>query len=468
MSAPPFGKTRFCDDANIAQSRSYINTSLYARGFVRDASAALKFNSADAPTVINLVYDFLKRSEWEELQRERLTTRVRQDAGDLESLRQQNDKLTSRVAQLEQAAGVAKNHLAAAKQETAGAIRETKLQKDQLSRVSLALQHIKTQMANDLRKRDLQIARLKEQFLDGALSSTNLQGSRRGGKLTGLMRIHGSGSVRAQPMQHDTRAALQLQAESEQQLTTMVQEVAQENDALAELLQATLASLESLVPLEEAEDAAAPLVRSVAQSIIMLEAQLQVRLTALRSMLEMPNYVPLEEVERRDIRISELSLRLQQIETEWSAARSVLKGLTASVLSTGQAAKPNNPDDILSDGVEQLSKVDAAIAASSSILQETPRAKINTAQPATLLRAMAKTPLVIGQENGKMGTMRGALSTVKVDARLMGLDMQVPLVDQDATPIRARKARRNRRTTIGLLRQEQLDEELTQVLGQAQ
>jgi hypothetical protein len=469
MSAPPFGKTRFCDDANIAQSRTYINSTLYARGLTRDPSAQLKFNSADAPTVMNLVYDFLQRSAWEEQQREKLTARVRAEASEAESLRIQNEKLTSRIAQLEQAAGVARNHLAAAKQETLQAVRETKLQKDQHARVAVALQHTKSQSANEIRKRDVQISRLKEQLLDGALSSANLGASRRAGhKLSGTMRVHGSGTAAAHAMEVDTRAAAQLQAESEQQLRTMVQEVAQENDALAELLQATLASLESLVPMEEQEDAAAPLVTTVAQSIIMLEAQLQVRLTALRGMLEMPDYVPLEEVERRDERIATLSARLQQIEMEWSAARSVLKGLTATVLSGGEMAVNNGKqDEIMSDSVEQLSKVDAAIAASSSILQETPRTNINAAPQGISLRALAKTPMAtVGQENSRFSTVRQAMSTVKVDARLLGLTTtSVPLLDADSTPIRARKVRRNRRTTIGLaMRQEELDAELSQVL----
>lgn len=72
-----YGKTIFCDQSNLSASRAYINTTLLTRGIIRDQETQLKFNSADAPTVINLIYDFLRKTEQDDAARERLSAKLR-------------------------------------------------------------------------------------------------------------------------------------------------------------------------------------------------------------------------------------------------------------------------------------------------------------------------------------------------------------------------------------------------------
>lgn len=78
MSAYVFGKAMFCDQSNLSASRAYINSTLLTRGILHDAEAPLKFNSADAPAVINLLYDFLRKTEQDEAARENMSAKIRQ------------------------------------------------------------------------------------------------------------------------------------------------------------------------------------------------------------------------------------------------------------------------------------------------------------------------------------------------------------------------------------------------------
>lgn len=73
-----FGKTSFCDQSNISASRAYVNNALLIRGYLRDEESKLKFNSADAPDVINLIYDFLRKGEQDDAARETMSGRIRE------------------------------------------------------------------------------------------------------------------------------------------------------------------------------------------------------------------------------------------------------------------------------------------------------------------------------------------------------------------------------------------------------
>lgn len=319
--------------------------------------------------------------------------------------------------------------------------------RDSLQKTTAALNHIKTQTSNDLRKRDAQITRMKEHLIDG--------GTVRRSKASSSMTIRtNSASINNGPpafasyVTHDPSLQASLSQEADDQLRRLAQEVSQENDHLAELLQATLASLDALVQIEEEEH---PLFSSTSQSIIMLEAQLKVRLTALRNILEMPNYVPVEEVEIREDKIKDLQKRLVQIESEWSAAQNVLKGLTASVLDGKKSVAALGE---LSEG--QLNS------------KKQPSQENEEQEDVDHLKQLGKTPVAISMENG-----RHPKSTVKIDSRLLGaLSTEVSSDDHaeaDSTPIRARKVkvqRKNRRATLGLLvREEELNAELQEVLG---
>lgn len=345
---------------------------------------------------------------------------------------------------MEREVGVLKNHLDYAKDDLAKANAEAKQLRDTLTKTTAALNHTKTQISNDLRKRDAQIARMKEHLADG--------GTVRRSKASSSMTVRtNAGSINNGPptfasyVSYNPTSQTQLAQESDDQLTRLAHDVSHENDQLAELLQATLASLDALVQIDEEEH---PLFSSTSQSIIMLEAQLKVRLTALRNILDMPNYVPVEEVEVRDSRIRDLQQQLLKIETEWSAAQNVLKGLTASVLQgTTGATVP-----ALGEWTEGKKNVESVLLTDES--------------DAHTFKQYAKTPVAISLENG-----HHPKSTVKIDSRLRHADSNSEIhSDVDSTPVRVRKEkfqRKNRRATLGLqAKEEDLNAELEEVMGE--
>lgn len=345
---------------------------------------------------------------------------------------------------VEHEVGVVKNHLAHTKDDLSKANVEMKQLRDSLAKTTAALNHTKTQTSNDLRKRDAQIARMKEHLADG--------GTVRRSKATSSMTIKTTSTglssgppTFASYVTYDPSLQHGLMKESDEQLTKLAHDVSRENDQLAELLQATLASLDALVEIEEEEH---PLFSSTSQSIIMLEAQLKVRLTAIRDILDMPNYVPIQEVETRDVKIKTLQQRLIQIESEWGAAQNVLKGLTASVLEKTQKSTVT------------------ALGEWSEGKKNAETRELEATEDSDNVRQMAKTPKAIGREEGK--TVR---STIKIDSRLLNNEPSSEdyAVEVEDTPIRARKEkfqRRNRRQTIGLAaKEEELEAELQEVLA---
>lgn len=81
-------KVIFCDQSNISTSRAYINNALTVRGLLHDEESQLKFNSADAPAVINVIYDFLRKSEQNDTNKEALSAKLRE-------LSAENDRLVA-------------------------------------------------------------------------------------------------------------------------------------------------------------------------------------------------------------------------------------------------------------------------------------------------------------------------------------------------------------------------------------
>lgn len=342
--------------------------------------------------------------------------------------------------------GLLKNQLAHSKSEISKANTEAKQLKDTLTKTTATLNHTKTQISHDLRKRDTQIMRMKEHLADG--------GTVRRSKAYSSMSIRTSTSssgptITANYATYDPTLQTSLTKECDDQLLKLAQDASAENDQLAELLQATLASLDALVQIEEEEH---PLFQSTAQSVIMLEAQLKVRLTALKNILEIPNYVPIEEVESRDMTIKELQSRLLQVEHEWSAAQNVLKGLTASVLQKVESAPIPKPEvTALGERRETLQNI---VTHEESVLET--------------LKDHAKTPVAISKENH-----RHPVSTIKLDSRLLRDTDELNMLtsesaEADSTPIRMKKVkaqRKNRRITIGLMaKEDEISAELQSVL----
>ncbi|BFZ57530.1 hypothetical protein PYCC9005_004582 [Savitreella phatthalungensis] len=321
-----FGKSRLCDGSNVSSSRSYVNTELRRRGYLTD-DEPLKFNSADAPAVINLLHDFLLKTAADEADVERLTAKARQLSSENERHRSERHKLEAKLRDADRDVSAARGELQQAKSAHQTTTVEARQLREALTRASAAVSHIKVQMSHDLRRRDVQILRLKEQICD----VPGKQRSASGGLVSSYRYVPSRSTSDATDPYVDAEGHAQFIRAVDRQRESAMLKIVHENDELRDLLQATLASLDSLVKFD-GEDSA--MLSSVARSVTVLEAQLRVRLTALREILDTPGFVPIEEVEFREEKIRQLVTRLSETEAECSAAQHVLRGLRQTTAAT--------------------------------------------------------------------------------------------------------------------------------------
>lgn len=470
-----FGKTVFCDGSNLSASRAFINSELTRRGYARpqagEATTCLKFNSADAPDVINIVYDFLRKVECDEQNLDHLSARARALSGENERLQAEKSRFEARLKASEREADGLRSALQQGKSALATAQADARQLRDSLNKSTTAMAHIKTQVSHDLRKRDVQLGRLRDQLFEGG-------SARRGRVVSGLStssaslghRKVSSGQctdtiARDQEPPYDPNAELALRVEADALLGEQLQEVIAENDALSELLQATLASLDTLVSIDSVSDET--MFASVARSVIVLEAQLRVRLTAVKEILEMPGYVPVDEVQVRDDKIATLTERLVEVEAQWSAAQHVLRGLTASVLDTAgprvkvPATGASLPAGLADADADASDMADHLVPLRDSddnpvkpVLQSLDANRVFARSPYPADIKTVISPMHVGAQNG----LCKADSSISIDARLLRASqpMANPDVTSDSSVALRRRAgekttsRKGRRMTIGL------------------
>lgn len=196
------------------------------------------------------------------------------------------------------------------------------------ARAKTLLAQVRTQCANDIRKRDVQIQKMKER----------LANPKRGTKsaMACVTIVGGSGSGRSRVSgEEDLAGSRSLGQDTTDFLTTLSQGLADENDNLIALVRQTLATLKIIQGLpddgcfpamgEQAEDAENPVVAPPA-SFDALSDSLEEVLDSLRGVLNQPNYVPLEELEDRDIEIARLKQRNETLEEEWKKALELVEG----------------------------------------------------------------------------------------------------------------------------------------------
>lgn len=194
--------------------------------------------------------------------------------------------------------------------------------KDQVQKLKSTVQQVRAQCANDIRKRDVEIQKLKSHL------SERQRGKREGLAVTtininpAVERPTKSGSA---PDVNDP--SYSLKQETTEFLTELCQNLSDENDSLISLARTTILTLRELQGLSDTENgdpgacmslqAASGPVQSVPTSVEDLSREMDVVLDHLRSLLTNPSFVPLEEVEIRDQQIERLREGWERMEARW-------------------------------------------------------------------------------------------------------------------------------------------------------
>jgi hypothetical protein len=310
-------------------------------------------------------------------------TRITNLATTLRTARADSEQVNTRISRLESRNEELARQLAASQAQAKSATealrkseRETRTLREETARAKQQTTQVRAACANDIRKRDVQIQRLKGHLNE---QQRGTAGPSRGKKdAFGVMKIvivpgSGPNSGKSSTTSGSDGSNMagsdgsDLKSETSEFLTQLCQELSDENDHLIALVRGSLGTLKELQGLPEsvalrahgmragleglaeegmAEDElqgrADGLVQAPPMSYAALSIDMEHVLDNLRNLLTNPNFVPIDEVHARDEEIQTLRIGFEKLECKWREAIFMMDGWRKR-MSEGDAV---NLDDI--------------------------------------------------------------------------------------------------------------------------
>lgn len=318
------------DSDTLLTASKYVNNLLITRGLLRNGKE-IRFEKPDRDTrahTINLVHDLLLRRDKDHELREQSAATIHAMRIDLArrdgEIRKLREELTTKDRSIHQTRTESWNATA----ETRRLDQGTKALQDQIHKLKATMTHVKNQCAADLKKRDIQMERLR----------SHLQGQQRGNRtqvIAPSMTISGGSGVTMNSVAPSLNASVRelddpeysLKQESNDFLTRLSASLSDENDGLINLLQTSLDDLRQLLSLEgQAADDAAGVDEPPLHNLGTLSAEMKVIRDALRQLLTSPSFVAVEEVEARDEEIARLRDGWDMMEGRWQDVLGMMDG----------------------------------------------------------------------------------------------------------------------------------------------
>jgi hypothetical protein len=361
------------DAFNLKTASTYLNNLLLARGLLRNGKS-IEFarpskgeggSEATMAQIINLVHDMiLRRDVWRFLLLSdiswRLMTLQREQeqreslAETLRTLRSENtkhiqniDRLETRNDDLTRQISLASSQERAARTALRSVEAAAKALREEMARMKGTVQQIRTSCANDIRKRDVQIQRLK----------THLTAQQRGNKtglvgasitiIPGATGVSAGNSSRSDESPDVDDPEYSLRQETTEFLTQLSQSLSDENDNLIGLVRSTLATLKDLqgipenaeragladIPEDQTQDP--NMLQALPASYESLATDMHNVLENLRLLLTNPNFVSIEEVSAREEEILRLREGFEKLEVRWREAVALMDGWRKRLLNGG-------------------------------------------------------------------------------------------------------------------------------------
>ncbi|KAI9880784.1 MAG: hypothetical protein M1830_000220 [Pleopsidium flavum] len=353
------------ESQNLQTASLYINNLLLSRGLLRNGksiefakpSKAEEGKHATMAKIINLMHDLVLRRDREAEHPESLastlrnlrTTETRQNL-DISRLEAKNADLNRQLA-------LAAGQQRAFKSTLRTAENSARSLREEMLRLKTVLQQVRTQCANDIRKRDLEIRRLKGHL-------TGQQRGKREGlgmstiviKPTATTFNHLSKSGELDGGEDLDSPDYSLRQETTEFLTQLSQGLSDENDNLIGLVRSTLTTLRNLQGLsvksnktsqtdhsdgsgqagsvtEDGQEENALL--ALPTSYDTLSTDMDNVLEHLRTLLTNPSFVPIEEVEVREDEIVRLREGWEKMEGRWREALAMMDGWRKRMVNGG-------------------------------------------------------------------------------------------------------------------------------------
>lgn len=226
--------------------------------------------------------------------------------------------------------------------------------KEQVQRMKATVQQVRSQCANDIRKRDLEMQKLKSHLAE------RQRGKREGLSVTTININPGSSRSRLRSSGGGDRVndpGYSLKQETTDFLTELCQNLSDENDTLIELARNTVETLKELQGISQGEDgeggdeksglaastgpqkSMSNPVTTLPTSCEELSAGMDSVLDHLRTLLTNPSFVPLEEVEVRDEEIKRLREGWEKMESRWKQAVVMMDGWQRRLTDGGDSVR---------------------------------------------------------------------------------------------------------------------------------
>ncbi|KAF2664215.1 hypothetical protein BT63DRAFT_443998 [Microthyrium microscopicum] len=325
------------DTVNLKTASTYLNNLLLARGLLRNGKQ-IQFarpHKAEGGTeqtlaeIINLVHDMILRRDREQEQRETLAQTIRTLRTESTSNITSIDRLQIKVDDLNRQLVQCQTQERAAARAAKTAEASARALRDELAKLKTTVGQIRAACANDVRKRDLQIQKLKSHL------TTQQRGNRSAQGMAIVIQPGVTGVKSENSKSQDAMAvhdpAYSLNQETTEFLTQLSQSLSDENDNLISLVQSTLLTLKELQGLPENAERLQSVPDAITEedsqmgnsinppviSFDVLGKDMDMVLNNLRNILTNPNFVPIEEVAIREEEIHKLRTGWDHMELKW-------------------------------------------------------------------------------------------------------------------------------------------------------
>ncbi|KAH7391058.1 Afadin and alpha-actinin-binding-domain-containing protein [Phaeosphaeria sp. MPI-PUGE-AT-0046c] len=326
------------DAHSLKTATAYINNLLLARGLLRDGKA-IEFahpsrgeggKEQTMAHIINLVHDLILKRDRDQEYRGSIAETLRSLRS--ESTRQTValEKLQTRNEDLARQLSLAQSQERSARAALRTAESSARSLRDEMLRLKTTVQQVRTSCANDVRKRDVQIQRLKSHL------TTQQRGNKTGlvgASITinpGSIGLGGStSSIRDDAPDLDD-PGYSLKQETTEFLTQLSQSLSDENDNLIGLVRSTLMTLKELQGMpdqnsqrdagdlsvigEEDENTRSGMFQALPTNYETLATDMDTVLDNLKNLLTNPNFVAVDEVELREEEILRLRAGWEKME----------------------------------------------------------------------------------------------------------------------------------------------------------
>ncbi|EME46237.1 hypothetical protein DOTSEDRAFT_94671, partial [Dothistroma septosporum NZE10] len=339
------------DHESLRTASTYLNNLLLARGLLRNSEPIdfVKPSKESRAQIINLVHDLILREDRDKEQRDQVAHTVRQLRADDARKQHEIERLNTKGDDSARATVRAQAAERVARTEVRKAEKAMKSLQDQAARLKTTLAQVKTQCVNDVRKRDLELGRLK----------THLQGQQRGNRSTmtapSMTVRRTTANARGQDLNDPEYS---LKQETTEFLTQLSQSLSDENDGLIGLIRTAMGTMKELLglpanarrvdsangslgdqePPNAQQQGANSMLQALPTSYETLASDLESTLTHLKSILTNPNFVSMEEVEVREEEIARLRDGWEHMEKRWRDMILLMQGWLKR-MNTGDTIK---------------------------------------------------------------------------------------------------------------------------------